>query len=206
VAGKIQGKADTPLDEKGELESGQIAERLFQQYPIHCLYASPYQRAQQTASYIARRYQLEIQTDPDLVEVDFGDFSNIRFDELKETHPDLFQRFQSFMLSHPDQGFVRPELPNGESIRDIEARITRLTNRLLDKHHGQSIALVTHGAFLKCLVAFHTGLPLTRRMPFWFENASLSIIDFYQGLPVIRSLNDTGHLGEAIRYFSPRLL
>ena len=149
---------------------------------------------------------MEIQTDPDLAEVDFGDFSNIRFDELEEKHPELFNRFNSFMLSHPDQESARPELPNGESMADIESRIKRLTNRLLSDHHGQCIAVVTHGAFLKCLAAYYSGISLSRRLPYWFENASLTIIDFYRGLPVIRCLNDTGHLGEAIRYFSPRLL
>jgi hypothetical protein len=37
-------------------------------------------------------------------------------------------------------------------------------------------------------------LDLARRFPFWFDNASLSIVEFGQAIPRVLALNDTCHL------------
>ena len=71
--GRIQGQSDVPLSELGRRQSEAVAAALAE-VPIEAVYASPLRRAMQTARPVAERLNLEIQTDPRLMEVHAGEF------------------------------------------------------------------------------------------------------------------------------------
>lgn len=77
--------------------------------------------------------------DPDLREMNFGDWELQRFDEVEDQ-----DRFRAFWETPGD---VRP--PNGESWNDLQNRVSAAVDRRLADHPGQDIIIVAHfGAIL----------------------------------------------------------
>jgi broad specificity phosphatase PhoE len=204
--GRIQGNVDNPLNEAGISQATKLAERMARQYDLDKIFASPYIRARQTAQIVADACHMDVETNDDLVEVNFGDIANHKFKDLEQTHPEFFKQIRLFFDSHPNGTMERPQTPNGETMQAIGERAARFTNLLLDKYNGQRVALVSHGAFMKYMLASYAGMPLNKPIMIWLDNASLSVVDFYKGKAIIRVINDTGHLDMPLNYARPGLM
>jgi probable phosphoglycerate mutase len=89
AAGRIQGQSDVPLSELGHRQSEAVAAAL-SGLPVAAVYASPLRRAMQTARPVAEELNLEIQTDPRLMEVHAGVFQEKLRSELEELYPEQF--------------------------------------------------------------------------------------------------------------------
>ena len=73
VARRICGHAEAQLTEKGYQQAELVAEKIAKQgIQIDRLLASPLKGAQETARKIAERNQLTIETEPRLIEMNFG--------------------------------------------------------------------------------------------------------------------------------------
>jgi broad specificity phosphatase PhoE len=82
--------------------------------------------------------------DPDLREIHFGAWEGRSHDEISAEAPDHIRSFWE------TPGDIRP--PGGESWNDLTTRITRATDRLLDRHAGRDIVVVAHfGAILSAI-------------------------------------------------------
>jgi broad specificity phosphatase PhoE len=82
--------------------------------------------------------------DPDLREIHFGAWEGRSQDEISAEAPDHIRSFWE------TPGDIRP--PGGESWNDLTTRITRATDRLLDRHAGRDIVVVSHfGAILSAI-------------------------------------------------------
>jgi broad specificity phosphatase PhoE len=53
---------------------------------------------------------------------------------------------------------------------------------------------VSHGGTVSMFVGTLIGLDVNVRSPFWFDNASITLIDLSGSRPRVRLLNDTCHL------------
>ena len=71
MCGRMDG---VPLGELGRREAERAAERLAGE-AVSAIYASPLQRTRETAEIIGERLGLPIEPAPDLVELDFGDWT-----------------------------------------------------------------------------------------------------------------------------------
>jgi probable phosphoglycerate mutase len=199
----IQGIVDTHLNKEGIQQVKALSQRLINLYPIDLIYASPSSRAIKTADLINEKYMVSLQTDPDLLEIDFGSLTNHSIDTLNIEQPEYHQKFTHFISTNREMGTPRPDIPGGEKITHIEARIKSFTEKILTKHMGQHIAAVSHGGLIKCLIMYFSGGSLRNYMPYWIDNASLSIIDFNGDLPIIRVINDTSHINQPLRFVVP---
>ena len=73
--------------------------------------------------------------------------------------------------------------------------VRRVRNRLLRKHAGQRVLVVTHVTPIKALLGEALGgLAITRRIN--LDLCSLSRIDYYDGRTVVKLVNEISHLGE----------
>ena len=201
--GRIQGQKDVPLNETGERQIMSLAVYLSSLYPLEIILTSPAVRALRTAEIINEKYGVGIETNRNLIEIDFGDLNDYKLADLPTALPDYFHQFEHFITTNRTHGTRRPELPNGESFLRIEERLHAFIKTLLAEHAGKHVAAVTHGSYIKCLMAVFSGESLMNYMPYWVENASLSIVDFYGHLPVMRLFNDTSHLGQPLAFAAP---
>jgi probable phosphoglycerate mutase len=77
VAGIIQGKLDTPLNDHGRYEASLVSSRLSSLDTTE-IWSSPLSRAKETAEIIAKPHSIHVQTNPGLMERGLGSLEGRR--------------------------------------------------------------------------------------------------------------------------------
>ena len=187
LTGRYQGRIDTDLSEKGERQAALVAERL-KSLSLSAVYSSPLRRALLTAISIGKAQNLDVQTEPELIEIDHGAWNGLSKAEVEKRYGSLLQLW----FASPSQ--VR--MPEGESLSDVSRRAKKAVDCILEEHSETSVALCSHNAVLKVIIADAIGMNLDC---FWYigiDSGSISIIEFGGLNPRLLCLNDTCHLGE----------
>jgi len=200
--GRMTGLSDIPLDAMGMKQAELVAAKVAS-YEPSVIYSSPLARARQTAEAIAARVGLEIVNDKDLVEYDFGELSDMTLGELEQKNPILFEQVNAWISMGPELTMKRPEIKGIETAKNLADRIGRFTALVTEKHPGSVVVAVAHGALIRSMLTVWAGGSLTNRMAFRSNNASISVIDFYNGVPAIRQFNDICHLDTKLSYGRP---
>ena len=205
--GKIQGDMNGPINEVGIQQAKKLGRHLSRFYKIDHILCSPFLRAQNTAGIIAENYNLEIEVREDLTEINFGKIANQSFAALETIARPAYYKGINAIFAPDSTGKVKkPAFEGGESFTAIAERIQRFTDYILDNYRGQCVALVTHGALTKYTIAYYAGMALDEPIFLWIENASLSIVDFYNHRPVLRTINDITHLDQPFGYARPSVI
>ena len=85
--------------------------------------------------------------------------------------------------------------PGGESFADVDRRMLAVLDRLLARHPGATLLLVSHVTPIKTLVRHALLAPATALFRTHLDVASICEVDWYpDGPALVRSLNDTCHL------------
>ena len=80
---RYRGIIDLPLNELGHRQAEAVGQLIARDYAPSAIYASPLQRAIQTAEPIARLCNLETQPHLALRDIDFGEFAGLSHDEAE---------------------------------------------------------------------------------------------------------------------------
>jgi broad specificity phosphatase PhoE len=197
---RFRGILDIPLAEEGVAQAVVTARRLASE-PLSAVYASPLQRAADTAQIIADSHSLAVHTLPGLGSMDYGDWTGQFYTDVRRQWPDLFRRWLA------DPFAVR--VPGGESLVDLRDRAVAALHQALSRHgDGDTIALVSHQAVTRALVCAMAGMP---DPGYWWIRQSLCNLSFFTYDPaaacpdaqpgskfVVVGLNDTCHLSPAL--------
>lgn len=151
-----------PLSATGRAQAEVLAQRLSDQFAA--IQTSPVQRARETAEAISAVCDVPSKTADALQEIDFGDWTGQRFDEL-EGRLDWSQW-------NRDRGSARAA--NGETMAEAQARIVGLIEQVARDHAGATVALVSHCDLIRAAIAHYLGLPLSRLLNFDVDPASIS--------------------------------
>jgi probable phosphomutase (TIGR03848 family) len=182
--GKLAGR--TPgvhLNEQGEEQARRLTERLAG-YPIQAIYASPQERAQETAAALAERLGLSVEISAGISEVDVGEWTGQKLEELAKT--------PEWRLVHGRPTAMR--FPGGESIWEMQHRVVDEIERLAVCHAHQMIVVVSHADAIKAALAHYLGLHLDLFQRLMVSTASLSTLVFGPMGGLVVSMNDTAHL------------
>jgi probable phosphoglycerate mutase len=162
VAGRSPGIG---LSDRGRAEAGAAA-ALLATSTIAAIYASPLQRAQETAAIVAERLNLDIATCDDLNEVDFGDWTGSTFAAIRETtHYPAWANRRSLAI-----------IPGGETMRNVQRRIVETMLDLHTTHPEAALVLVSHGDTIRSALAFALGMPLDYLTRIEIATGSISTI------------------------------
>lgn len=159
--GRLQGRTDIPLDERG-IEEAQIAAKFFREKSIAFdrVYASPLSRARKTAQIVSGFPEDEIFIEDLIVEMNFGDQEGGYVMEMPQSTMNLFYKPEKYI---PPRG--------GESIDALKvrcAKFLRNLGRTLQAEPGlQSVLVVSHGGVMRGLISVMEHRPLEK---FWVEN------------------------------------
>ncbi|MBI3536906.1 MAG: histidine phosphatase family protein [Chloroflexi bacterium] len=187
VEQRIQGQTDTPLNARGMEQAEKLAAHLAAEEKISALYSSPQQRARVTAETIARQIGIAPMFDDRLKEKFLGELEGMQISIVEQKYPEWFRAWRE------SENYIA--LPGEEEPRDLQIRVQSFLDELKSRHaNGARVAIVTHGATLNMLMATLLGWDIQRRLPFWFDNASVNWVDCTRARPRIRLLNDTCHL------------
>jgi probable phosphoglycerate mutase len=171
------------LNEKGEAQAKALAQRLADQ-PIAAIYASPLERAVETAEAIASALHFEIEIREGVGEVQYGEWTG---QSIKELAKEDAWRVVQFNPS-------RARFPGGEAIREMQARAVAEIESILTAHPSQMVAVVSHADVIKVILAHYAGLHLDLFQRLVVSPASVSILSFTPMGPRLVCLNDTAHL------------
>ena len=140
--GRWQGQADPPLSELGEEQARDAARRL-RAGDFSRLVASDLQRARRTAELLAEALGLAVETDPDLREIDVGDWTGLTRAEIDALAPGA--------LADWSEG--RSEsTPGGELRRHLTDRACAVLRRVAGEAGADDrVLLVSHGALIRNL-------------------------------------------------------
>ncbi len=178
LAGRMPG---VHLNSEGWREAEKLARRLA---PIRldAVYASPLERAIETARVIARGRNLEVQTCDGICEINYGEWTGRDIEGLQEE-----RRFKEYNLFRSGT-----RVPAGELMLESQTRTVLELERLRLLHPGDNLVIVTHGDIIRGAVAYFAGIPLDLIHRLEIRCASVSIIEISEGGPKIVRLNDTG--------------
>jgi len=182
---RFRGRADLPLNETGLAQAHKIAARLARE-KIAAVYASPLQRAIQTAQPLAEAYQLQVQQHPGLLDIDFGALEGMTLEEAQEAFPDVIEKWRT------TPGKVK--FPKGGSLKLVYGRIENLFSDLAPKHTGETVALVSHRVVCHAMLCKILGMHADALWRIRQDNACVSIFEKRDDNFVVLLMNDTGHL------------
>jgi broad specificity phosphatase PhoE len=183
--GRWQGQSGPTLNELGQRQASAAADRLAPE-PIDAVYTSDLPRATETAATIAERLAIVPIVEPGLREVDVGDWTGLSREQVRDRHPDGFERWLS-----GESGWR-----GGETYQEMHARAVATVSRLVRLHPAGTIAAITHGGVIRALTAHAVGLPgHDRRRIVGVENCSLTVVETgVDGALSLVAFNDIGHL------------
>jgi probable phosphoglycerate mutase len=182
---RIQGQLDPPLSERGRDQAQLIATRLAG-HEVAAFYTSDLRRTRETAAPIERILDLPAVALPELREIALGEWEGKTRDELMEGYPELWAEW----TRDPDWDLV----PGGEGAATFDRRVQEAIERLLNRHHGSEVVCVTHGGVIQTALAGVVGRKPRGIFPFVIHNASLTVLQRWNGRTVVTAVNDTCHL------------
>lgn len=177
------------LSEKGRAQAQAAADRLAVLSPApSALYASPMERARETAAPIARALGLRVRTHRGLLDSAVGEW------EGKSLRVLARKREWATVQSWPS-GF---RFPGGESFAELQARVLDAVLSLAAAHQGERIVCVSHADPIQLVVGSIAGMPLDLFQRLTVSPASVSAVLVGAGRPTVLCLNTTGSLKELV--------
>jgi alpha-ribazole phosphatase len=184
-AERFWGQTDVELSAIGKRQAEQVRDRLATER-IDAIYTSNLRRASATAEIIASPHQLEVITCAELLEINFGKVEGLTFKEISQLYPELVKVWPTRDLAF--------RYPDGESIGDLNNRVTKFLTRL-EKHATEdTILIVAHSGVLRLLICHLLRIDPWHWRRFRIDLASLSILETYPQGAILNLWNDICHL------------
>ena len=184
--GRIQGTSDIELSSVG-IEQARLLALSLKDHQISAIHASPLKRALQTAEIINEFHRKEIQTHPDLMEMDQGDFEGFSFKELMACEKDFLNKW----IANP----ASVQMPNGESLTQLQQRAWRALETIINRE--ENALVVAHNFTIAAILCRIRNISLSEFRSTCVGTASKTIVRLQSGESVIEVLNDRSHLPDA---------
>ena len=170
------------LSPAGQAQAEAAAARIGALADVRAVYASPLERAQETAAPIARATGRRVRTVDGLNECDFGDWTGRKLADLRRLA--AWRRVQGV-----PSGF---RFPGGESFAEMQTRICDTLGELAARHRGGAVVAVSHADPIKAAVAQAVGTPLDLFQRIVISPCSVTVIAYSAGGPLVLAVNSTG--------------
>ena len=181
-AGRLLGRADPPLNERGREQAHALATALEHGPAPQLVLTSPLRRAQETAAQITAATGSPVRTDERLIELDYGEWDERLLGDIPS---DVAARWRA------DPSFAAP---GGESLVDLRSRITPCAAGLMEQARDGVIIVVSHVSPIKAIICWALDLDDSYAWRLRLDVASISRLAEGLDGPVLLSFNETGHL------------
>ncbi len=161
-------RIDMALSPLGQRQGEAVAAWL-KDTKIEKIYASPMLRVQQTLAPSAKQRGMEPELMDGLREIDFGDWTGHRWDEVQSNFG--VSAFDWLEIMESDG------IANGESVHGFTARVRECLLRIVNAHPHQKVAVFCHGGIIRVMIALLLEMPLMRMAHFNIEYGSISVVE-----------------------------
>ena len=175
ASGLLQGRVDNPLDATGRQQAHEISVALG---TVDIVVSSPLRRARETAEPLG----LPLRIDERWIELDYGEWDELPITDIT---PDQWTQWRE------DSAFAPPA---GESLAELDHRVTEACNDLLVEASELDVAVFTHVSPIKSTIAWALGVEEQISWRLQVGQAQISRIAVRDGRPVLTSFNETSHL------------
>ncbi len=184
----MQGqRIDAPLNRTGQAQARALGDR-FCPVPLDAIYVSPLRRAMATAAPIVECHpDTPVHVDSELAEMSWGELEGRSIDDVEDVLRSFARRWK--------EGEFDDRVGGGESIHDVAERARRVLDRVAVRHDGGTVLVVTHGRYLRVLLATalpEIGLACMDRFP--HANTGVYRVIWHDGKPDLDLSNCTEHL------------
>ena len=170
------------LAESGVAEAARAAERIAEIGRVAAVYASPLERARETAAPIARITKHTTRIHKGLLECDFGDWTGAPLQRLmKKPEWKTVQKAPSTF-----------RFPNGESFLEMQTRMVSAIDDIRSHHPGKVVVCVSHADPIKAAVAHAMGTHIDLFQRIVIGTCSVSAIAYAGSVPIVLTVNSTG--------------
>ena len=179
LSGRLPG---VHLSPEGRRQAESLAE-ILSSVKFRAIYASPLERAVETAEPLARAQGLDIQIREGLLEIGYGDWQGKSIKALR--------RRKIWPILQHTPSLAR--FPDGESFPEAQARVVAEFEAIRSSHGGKkdNIACVFHSDPIKLTIAHYLGMPLDLFQRITISPASISALAIGDSGIHIIGLNDT---------------
>ena len=157
------------LNTEGRLQ----AERLggwIREGDIAAIFVSPTTRTIETATPIVKTLELEYKILDDLKERGFGIWEGLTFREIEDQYPDGLEKWKRDPINYTPQ--------DGESIIDLQKRVSDAVQYAIQEHRGKKVVMVTHMGPIRVAIAIALQIPLTNYRQVQIHPGSATRIDY----------------------------
>jgi len=184
--GRFQGHSDVPLSAEGRAQAAALGQNLALDH-VHAIYASDLTRAMETAAPLAKRFGLEVISDPLLRELNFGAWEGRNFNDVNAENPNAMKNF----YTDPEQA----DIPESEPFPEFQRRVAGRVREIVAQERGKRIVVVSHGASIRILLADILAMPIRSIWHISQLNTAVNKIRFEDdGFAIVTLMNDTSHL------------
>jgi broad specificity phosphatase PhoE len=142
---------DVPLNRYGHEQAIDLAHALAG-INITAIYSSDLSRARETADALAQTLGLTVHIDVRLREIHQGEWEGLLFTNIQEKYAEELQKRRDNPMS------VAP--PGGETALQVTERVLSAMREINQKHPGGTVAIVSHGFAIACLLAHYQKRPM----------------------------------------------
>lgn len=169
VKNKMQGWRDTPLNDKGREQARHLIP-FFMSNPIDMIYASDLSRAKETAQIIGDAVQIRIFEDKHLREMYLGNWEGHSWQEIEAKY--------AYFLSKPENEKNALNIHQGESYTEFQKRCHKSFKKIVKRHIGNNLMIVTHGGYIREVVAHIIHINQIQKDAIPIRNCSVSVIEY----------------------------
>jgi probable phosphoglycerate mutase len=177
---KLPGRAPgLHLSDAGRRQAEAAARRIAKLRQVTAVYASPVDRARETAVPIAQALGIALRIERDLAELDVGEWTGISLAQAR-------RRKEWEIIQARPSAF---RFPGGESFMECQTRMTAAIARLVERHRGGTIVAVSHADPIKLFAAHALGTPLDLFQRIVIATAAITVIAWSGAVPGVLTVN-----------------
>lgn len=176
------GQSDVDVSAKFDEELILLRKKLAE-FEFDAIYTSPLQRCHKLAHALCLDANLglathDIQRDARLKELHFGDWELSTWDAIPRATFDEWAN---------DYANLAP--PNGETFTQLHARAKSFVEDVSSHSQDKHILVITHGGFIRALIAEVLQMPLKRLFRMSIDYASVTQLEFKGEVPKVHFMN-----------------
>ncbi len=182
---RFQGSTDVPLSQHGIEQAKKVANKL-KNYNIEAIASSDLSRALDTAKELANIINVDIQLNPGLRELSFGEWEGLTAEEILKLYGENYTTWRTTP--------TKAVLPVEGSLEAASKRGLKALNEVVNNNLGKTIAVFAHASIIKSTILAAIDADLDLYNKFWLGNTAISILEYRDDKYILSMLNDTTHL------------
>lgn len=177
---RYNGHIDVDVTAKSLETMRAIAQQLDTR-PIAHIYSSNLRRSQAGAAVIADQLKIGHTSLPAFREIKMGCWEGLTYDEVKKQYPE--------QIKSKFGDFINYRIPGGETIPEVENRVFKQLDELLQTHRGEQLVIVAHGGINMLIICRALQMPATSIFRLKQDFCCINHLDYYPDFVQVNLVN-----------------